>query len=135
MQDTNTDDARPEDIIIEKLIAHPEYRPPSSYNDIALLKLAKMATLSPYARPACLNTDTNFNRLKAIATGWGRVGYSDDPSEQLLKVTLEFFTGSQCNATYKAGDRTLRTGIQDVTQMCAGSRTEAKDTCQVNDSY
>ncbi|KAF5278596.1 hypothetical protein FQA39_LY00638 [Lamprigera yunnana] len=129
--DTSFDNADVQDFAIIEAIRHPNYLPPSQYNDIALLKMHKKARLNPYARPACLNVNPTITATKAVASGWGRVGYTSDVSKHLLKVTLEFFTNSECNATYRSniGIR-LRNGIVDSTQVCAGSHKEAKDTCQ-----
>ncbi|KAB0801689.1 hypothetical protein PPYR_03875 [Photinus pyralis] len=129
--DTNRDDAQIQDFTISQLIRHPDYKPPSQYNDIALLKLNRKVRLNSYARPACLHTNMNIPVLKAVASGWGKVGFSSDVSKHLLKVTLEFFTNPECNSTYRnnIGMR-LRNGIMETTQVCAGHHTEAKDTCQ-----
>ncbi|KAK4881826.1 hypothetical protein RN001_005145 [Aquatica leii] len=129
--DSERDDADVQDFNIIERIRHPNYTPPSQYNDIALLRLHKKARLNPYARPACLNVNSVLSARKAVASGWGKVGYTSDVSKDLLKVTLEFFTNAECNATYRSniGVR-LRNGIVDATQICAGSHKEAKDTCQ-----
>ncbi|KAF5276224.1 hypothetical protein FQR65_LT04029 [Abscondita terminalis] len=129
--DSNTDASDVQDFNIIEKIRHPNFAPPSQYNDIALLKLHKKARLSPYARPACLHVDSTLTVKKCVASGWGKVGYTSDVSKDLLKVTLEFFSNSECNATYKSNiGMRLRNGIEDATQICAGSRKEAKDTCQ-----
>ena len=58
---------------IEKAIAHPEYKPPLTYNDIALVKLAAPVTLSQYLLPACLpNPGDKGNDLEAV--GFGLLG-------------------------------------------------------------
>lgn len=72
---SDTDDARPKDYRIIQRIIHPNYKPPSIYNDIALFRLEKKVEFSEYARPICLNTDKSMKPLMAIATGWGQDGY------------------------------------------------------------
>lgn len=66
---------------------------------------------------------------EAIASGWGRIGWTDDLSDQLLKVTLDFFPFDECAESYGT-NRKLPNGILDAQQVCAGSRDENKDTCE-----
>lgn len=57
---------------------HPKYKPPSSYNDIALIKLNHSLTLSLSVRPACLptlQTEMQTPNHMVIATGWGKTGF------------------------------------------------------------
>lgn len=63
---------------VEKVIVHPGYQAPCSYNDIALLKLKEELKFTKTLRPACLPLPTSTsgdpgNRL--TATGRGRTGY------------------------------------------------------------
>lgn len=130
--DTDRDDAQPQEFTISQKIRHPEYKPPSQYNDIALLQLNKAANLNTYARPACLYIKPSMSATFAVASGWGKIGFTDDISKKLLKVTLEFFPQAECNNSYRKniGNR-LQYGIVEESQVCAGSHTEKKDTCQV----
>lgn len=65
----------------------------------------------------------------AIASGWGRIGWTDDLSDQLLKVTLDFFPHAECAESYGT-NRKLQEGILEAQQVCAGSRDDNKDTCE-----
>lgn len=125
---STSDDARPQEVTVAENIKHPEYKPPSKYNDIALLRLETKINLNPYARPACLNTKATLTNKKAITTGWGRTDYSGESSSHLLKVTLDMYANSQCNNSYEI-DRKLKNGIVE-TQICAGSKNDTKDACQ-----
>ncbi|KAB0801696.1 hypothetical protein PPYR_03882 [Photinus pyralis] len=130
--DTNLDDAQVQDFIIARWINHPRYKQPSHYNDIALVKLSRKVRLNSYARPACLHTSSDIPVPKAVASGWGITEHlSDETSNRLLKVTLEFFSNFECNRTYRGniGEK-LRSGIVESSQVCAGHHLEAKDTCQ-----
>lgn len=64
---------RPNDYKIVEHIIHPDYNPPSLYNDIALFRLETNVAFSEKVRPICLNTDPNLTPSKQIATGWGRI--------------------------------------------------------------
>ncbi|GAB0088050.1 hypothetical protein DMENIID0001_024270 [Sergentomyia squamirostris] len=126
-----TDTAMPVDIAIERHIKHPEYTITSEYNDIALFKLEKRATLNRYVRPICLSDKRDIREQKAIATGWGLTEYLGKKSTSLRKVTLELFSQSECFEIYQYPPSTkLSRGIDETTQICAGSHSEEKDTCE-----
>ncbi|XP_053696866.1 venom protease-like [Sabethes cyaneus] len=127
--DSSNDEAFPEDFGVAELIPHPEYKQTSQYNDIALIKLDRKVIFSPYIRPICLPTKADFNNNRAIATGWGTIGYGEGTSAILLKVVLEMFTYDECDSQFEA-NRRLKDGIQRESQLCAGSRNSSKDTCQ-----
>lgn len=59
---------------IAQIIKHPDYRPPSKYNDIALVMLDSPVNFDGYVRPACLNVDGNVPQ-RGIASGFGRTSY------------------------------------------------------------
>lgn len=90
------------------------------------------ATFSAYIRPACLHKDFEIPTEKAIATGWGKTQFAGEGSDDMLKVTLELFSVKRCNDSYRNQiGRRLPNGIKDDVQVCAGSNTQEKDTCQV----
>lgn len=123
---TDTDDADPQDFNIAKKIAHPEYRSPSHYHDIALLQLDGTARLNPYARPACLQVEKNIPTAKAIATGWGRTQHAGIGSDNLLKVTLEMFNISECNESYKYVNKSSRKNVGN-TNYCVADTSPIED--------
>ncbi|XP_058060708.1 venom protease-like [Anopheles bellator] len=127
--DSKTDEAFPEDYDVIERIPHPEYKQSAHYNDIALLKLNRKVIFSPYIRPICLPVQGNLPQKRAIATGWGAIGFGLGQSSSLLKVTLDLFTYDECKDQFEL-TRKLRTGINATTQMCAGSHNSTKDTCQ-----
>lgn len=128
-KESNSDDARPEDFTVIQNIPHPEYKSASTYHDIALLQLDRAATLSPYVRPICLPQARAIKEKSAIASGWGKIGFLDEGSDSLLKVTLELFPHAECATSYGTS-RKLKDGILENQQLCAGSRDSEKDTCQ-----
>lgn len=64
-----------------------------------------------------------------MATGWGKVEYGGDKSDELLKVALDLVPNAECAARYEPAKR-IRKGIVD-NQICAGVLAGGKDTCQV----
>ncbi|XP_055594342.1 venom protease-like [Uranotaenia lowii] len=127
--DSSNDEAFPEDFNVAELFPHPEYRMATQYNDIALLKLDRKVIFSPYIRPICLPQSEVLKNRKAIATGWGTIGYGESTSPVLLKVVLDMFSHEECSPQFEP-NRKLKDGIRPESQICAGSRNSSKDTCQ-----
>ncbi|XP_049281653.1 venom protease-like isoform X2 [Anopheles funestus] len=126
---SSKDEAFPEDYDVAERIPHPEYKQTSHYNDIALIKLQRKVIFSPYIRPICLPVLETISQKRAIATGWGAIGFGLEQSSALLKVTLDMFGFDECKTLFEP-TRKLRSGLNATTQMCAGSRNSTKDTCQ-----
>lgn len=132
IHDSENDDSQPQDFTVVERIKHPNFKSPAKYDDIALLRLDRNVTFNQYVRPACLADQYKPYTKKAIASGWGLTEFQGKPSNALMKVVLELYSQQECNITY-ANDisRQLKFGIVEDTQLCAGSHTERKDTCQV----
>lgn len=131
--DNERDDSQPIQVNISERIKHPNYKIPSKYHDIALLRLAQKVQLNAYIRPACLADTFQPTTAKAVATGWGLTQFSGKPSKRLLKVVLELYTHEECNQTYSNDiNRALKDGIIHEQQVCAGSHEHERDTCQVH---
>lgn len=122
-----TDDQYADNFEISEKIVHPEYSRATHYNDIALIKLNNQVKFNINIRPVCLPVNRNLIQNKLIATGWGRTGYFGKNSKKLLKVQLDYFTKEECGAVFK-NQASLNQGILS-TQLCYGSRTDSKDTC------
>lgn len=116
-----------QDFYIEQIIRHPLYKASSKYNDIALFKLHRNAAISDFVKPACLWQSFNVNYTTAIATGFGLTRDHGQKSDDLLKVSLNLIDNQRCNI-YFPKFRALKDGIVN-TQLCAGSDSEEKDTC------
>lgn len=100
------------------------------YNDIGLIELEQSIHVTKYARPACLYVEQSVLATEPlIATGWGRTDFGGDSSDHLLEVTLQQFSNGDCSPSYEVSRR-LPGGLNEESQMCAGSRTERKDTCE-----
>ncbi|XP_015380197.1 PREDICTED: venom protease-like isoform X1 [Diuraphis noxia] len=127
INESNTVD-RPKDYHIVEHVIHPDYNPPSLYNDIALFRLERNVIFSEKVRPICLNTDPSLTPLKQIATGWGRISTAGPLSDNLLKVDLDIFSMKHCNESYY-NDPKLKFGVLPDSMICAGSFDGTKDSC------
>lgn len=127
---------------VVEIFSHPDYKQRiNAYNDIGLIRLDRRVTFNPYMRPACLPAVSSSSSspsdeplpqpLSAVASGWGNTEYKGSRSERLMKVKLDLYSATECNATYTIPYlHQLPIGIADASQICAGSRSEQKDTCQ-----
>ncbi|KYB25041.1 hypothetical protein TcasGA2_TC031075 [Tribolium castaneum] len=126
-----TDDAQPQDYRVSQKIIHPSYHAPAQYDDIALIRLDRDVQFSPYIAPICLETQKNLPNYNFIATGWGKTEVGGSQSDILMKVDLEYFSNQICRQNYaNVGSEYLSRGVDDNSQICAGSRKDGKDTCQ-----
>lgn len=117
---------------VQERFKHNDYKPPSNYNDIALIKLDKKVEFSHLIKPACIYTEKSFDSIKSLilATGWGLNDNGGVQIDILQQVKLELFDQGTCEKNYaNIPARKLSSGIIE-TQFCAGSRTENSDTCQ-----
>ncbi|KAJ8961832.1 hypothetical protein NQ318_021447, partial [Aromia moschata] len=119
-----------QDIEVDRVIQNPNYNSPSSYNDIALVRLRRRVQFSASVLPACLNTASNVNLATNtfIALGWGKTDFAGPTSDDLLKVDLRMVNRNDCSKSYKTEEK-LSDGIRDAIQLCAGGELQ-KDTCQ-----
>lgn len=121
------DGTETQDFSIELIIRHPLYKASSKYDDIALLKLERDALMTDFVKPACLWQTFSVNYTTAIATGFGLTTDHGQRSDDLLKVSLNLIDNERCKTLFPMY-RALKNGIVD-TQICAGSESEERDTC------
>ncbi|CAB3260973.1 unnamed protein product [Arctia plantaginis] len=114
---------------VKRAIRHPEYKPPSKYNDIALLEVDRTIKFNKDVLPACLNTGGG-NEIEATATGWGTLGHRQSLADILQVVQLEQFSAEECFAAYPP-HRHLQNGYNHASQSCYGSKNnKIIDTCE-----
>ncbi|XP_075987181.1 venom protease-like [Anticarsia gemmatalis] len=116
---------------IKRAVIHPEYKPPSKYNDIALLETETEIEFSDDLLPACL--DTGGPRYvydnTADASGWGQLGHRQSLADTLQVVTLVEYNETECSTSYPV-HRHMKRGYDHSSQMCYGSHSKVSDTCQ-----
>lgn len=126
------DSPKSENFRVIKRIRNPQYKPPSQYHDIALLKLERNVEFNEWIRPSCLpySLPDSGPDGKATATGWGDVEWHERGSSDLLKVTINLVPQSKCNKLFIGNEKNnkLKFGITGDSQICAGEL--GKDTCQ-----
>ncbi|XP_017783436.1 PREDICTED: venom protease-like [Nicrophorus vespilloides] len=127
---TTDDEADPQDFLVSKTYKHPLYKRPSKYHDIALIVLDRLAVITDFVLPACLNINMNTSNNRLITTGWGLVPFSGIEVDHLQKLNLHHVNNSDCKKAYDVNHRTLSEGIHEQYQICAGY--QGKDICQGN---
>jgi hypothetical protein len=80
---------------VSEIFEHPGYNKKTFNEDIGLLKLNASVSFSEFVMPICLPSNPPIAN-KAVVSGFGRTGYGESSSENLLKVTLEKFSSSEC---------------------------------------
>lgn len=108
---------------VKEIFQHPSYDAKKLTNDIGVLKLDALVPLSEYILPICL--PQKFHRSeRAVASGFGKTGFGQAQSRDLLKVTLERFTQEECQKPF--GNLVT---ITNDSMICFGHHTEQKDSC------
>jgi secreted trypsin-like serine protease len=124
-----------------RTIIHPQYRPQSSENDIALLRLSENVRSRAVAPLLIPDTALESADVKAVVTGWGRLREVDDNGndpttgrrlrpeevmpERLMEVKLPLVANNSCKSAYQG-----TTGVIDQRNLCAGVPEGGKDSCQ-----
>lgn len=110
-------------------ISHPNYTSRHTDDDIALFRLGEVVKFNRYVIPLCLPQKSGYSTQKLIATGYGRTGFVNDPSEVLMKVGLDYADEQSCNEAYE-DDSKLRNKRVDWSKMiCSISANKTGDTC------
>ena len=123
---------------------HPDYRPKTKENDIALLKLrepVKAEAVAPLLKPAAdlesppiTATVTGFGRLRNVKIQNGRyydsqtnetVSASDVNADRLMEVQLPLVATAECNTRNKGAGAVI-----DGRNLCAAVPEGGKDSCQ-----
>lgn len=119
----------PSDFTAANAILHPDFKPPSVYNDIALVELDRpVRTSGSYVNRACLQTERNITEPNWSALGWGETSHHGPIAEHLQVMELREANHTICKKSYlNAGERKLDHGVDDDSQLCAGK--ENVDTC------
>ena len=91
---------------ISEVKRHPHYGKNWAANfDIALLKMKENIefTKFPNIRPICLpeNSENDYNKERAIVTGWGKILTWGEYSGVLRKVELSVMSNSECSSKYE----------------------------------
>lgn len=131
---THEDRSQYQDFHVSKAIRHPEFKPPSSYNDIGLLKLDRRAVLSDFVKPACLHIQNDIELPQAVllVAGWGKTEHlAVKGSSRLRKAGVMPFSQETCSRIYGKDPRQLKAGIVEELQICAGSYFDVNNTCRV----
>lgn len=110
-------------INVKEIFQHEDYEDIEKNNDIGLLKLQNSASMSPKIRPICLPQTFSLPN-KVIAIGFGKSGFQEASTMELMKVTLEAFKHEQCQQTFGT-----RITITNDSMICYGHHTEKKDAC------
>lgn len=116
---------------INKIIRHPNFKPPAMYADIALVKLNTVIVFNKYIRPACLYQEYDTVPAQGWVTGWGVTEFNEEKqSDELQKTFLDIVDNVACAIKHNQSIA-IPHGITP-SMICAGDSHGGwnKDTCQ-----
>lgn len=97
-------------------IVHPDYHPPNSANDVALIKLSTPVPFSANIQPVRLPTNSSLIVENVIASGWGlQSSAAKNVAKTLQYAPLHIISNDICTRTYG------RTVIRDTVICAQGS--------------
>lgn len=130
---TDADESPYQEFNISEIFVYKDYKNPSTYHDIALLKLDRPANFTVTVRPACVNTEEEISdNLLAVVAGWGLTeSWYNKPSTRLRKAHITTYSHESCKTYYEKQQNKLKDGIIKELQLCAGSPIDANNTCMV----
>lgn len=124
------DGAKPEDIIVSKIIRHPQYSGRTFNNDIAILELERDVTFSEGIKPICLTNDgrltARFEDTGVLIAGWGAVHFRGPSSSRLQEGIIRPVTLDECRKKFEPF-RNIEINEQ---KYCARDLNNKIDACQ-----
>lgn len=118
---------------VAEIVSHPGYKPPSKYNDIALMRAEPAFILTRHIRIACLDMSNEISYANLTAIGFGvTASGAMSGSQTLMKVDVDIIDSAMCNRTmrFMIKRKILVRGITED-QLCAGDYEHGgRDTCQ-----
>ncbi|XP_026326178.1 serine protease snake-like, partial [Hyposmocoma kahamanoa] len=128
----NANGLEPKDVIIIKIIVHPQYKSPKKYYDIALMELEHGVSFTNNVQPACLwrSFDTRPLGTKATLTGWGVIETARRTTSPILQVAeVDILDSKTCdNLLIPKKSRHWQRMYEH--QLCAGILAGGVDACQ-----
>ncbi|UYV69958.1 hypothetical protein LAZ67_7001324 [Cordylochernes scorpioides] len=119
-----------EDHKVAHIAIHPEFRPGSLWNDVAVLTLEDEVTFKPHIESACLpRPDDIFENHECVVTGWGKNSFKGGRYTNIMKeVNLNVLDNHQCQNMLRK-TRLGRRFLLHEGFLCAGGE-EGKDSCK-----
>lgn len=104
---------------------HPEYNRISLRNDVSVLKLKEMISLSMWAQPINLAINEPEEGQSLFVTGWGTLKEGGSSPSILMGVQVDSISRSNCDEAYKSQNEIT------IEMICAGRlNIGGKDACQ-----
>jgi secreted trypsin-like serine protease len=110
------DDQFAQELRVDSVIRHPNYKKQAFYNDIGLILLESDVVVNDNVSPACLwRRDQTELKSELEAASWS-IRKTSQQDQALMKVNLRPVSNDECSKYY-AQTRRLKNGIQP-TQLC-----------------
>lgn len=119
-----------EEFEVEKKEVHPDYKPATFQNDIAVIRLAQDVSYKEHIIPVCLpELSTSFVGEKATVVGWGRTAHGQVATPAKLQETeVQVISAETCQEWFRSNNRAEVIYAHEF--LCAGYEEGGKDSCQ-----
>lgn len=127
-----SDDPSEVDVDVEKIILHPNRKPPKTFNfDIALMKLVRPVQLNSQVNVVCLPSreDRYPSGTGCVTAGWGHSTEDGFISNVVQHVQVPIISKHTCNFLYQKISSKIRIHISND-MLCAGLQQGGRDACQ-----
>lgn len=128
---TNNEFYKHEDARVQSIVMHPQYSRSNLVNDVALLILREPMPMGQHIATVCLPPqNTNFDRSRCYASGWGKDVFGKEGKYQVIlkKIDLPMVRHFDCERAMQTTRLGRRFQLSD-TFVCAGGEA-GKDTCK-----
>ncbi|XP_031330925.1 phenoloxidase-activating factor 3-like [Photinus pyralis] len=116
-----------EEVGVEKLSAHPGYRPRSGENDIGLIRLSREINYSEFIRPICLPEAANQDLkhgVRLASCGWGLTTYEGETTKVKKKISAHLLPLDTCTILFNHSSKVIT-----ANHLCVSEELEGF-TCQ-----
>ncbi|CAO1378673.1 unnamed protein product [Diamesa hyperborea] len=129
---SDNDGANPVDYNVELRIIHESFDAKTISNDIGLLKLSQIVTVTDFIRPICMPLADairykDLTYYQPFVAGWGSTSFKGPAATILQEVQLPILPLTECEFNYRLY---FPNQVFDNRVLCAGYSQGGKDSCQ-----
>ncbi|XP_004577830.1 mannan-binding lectin serine protease 1 isoform X3 [Ochotona princeps] len=116
-------DENEQQLKVKRIILHPQYKPNTFENDVALVELLESPSLNDFVMPICLPEEPQQEGDMVLVSGWGKQFLQRFP-ETLMEIEIPIVNHHICQEAYAQINKKV---TRDM--ICAGEKEGGKDAC------